>query len=111
MGRRCWKKAVMCGASGVHALAGTSVPLSFAHICAAPLWDPLVAGRLPSERISCWLSRVFLEFSVIVSSPPWQIVLHGRQCLASDPARLPDTNTYGPPCCGQDKSIMPACVW
>jgi len=62
MGRRCWKKAVMCGASGVHALAGTSVPLSFAHICAAPLWDPLVAGRLPSERISCWLSRVFLEF-------------------------------------------------
>jgi len=39
----------MCGASGVHALACTSVPFSFARICAAPLWDPLLAGRLPSE--------------------------------------------------------------
>src|SRR6266566_5171459 len=68
MGRRCSKKAVRCGAIGV-VLACASVDFS-------------LAGP----------DRVFLLFAVrLMPAFPEQIVLHGRQCPASAPARLPDT--------------------
>src|ERR1700688_2938723 len=107
MGRRCSKKAVRCGAIGVRALACTRRSFSSAGGGATPLRDSLLAERLLSERIPC-LRCLFPEFAVIIMpTVQWQIVPHGRKCLASDPAPLPDTNTCEPPCCGQDRSIMP----
>lgn len=113
MGRRCPKKAVMCGAIGVLVLACAIGSLSLASRDAARRRDFLTVPRYRPRR-SGWLlaclDRVFPLFAVI-SAFPWQILLHGQRCPASVPAPLPNTNTCGPLCYDQDRSITPACVW
>src|SRR5207249_11986595 len=89
--------------------SGSSSPTS---PCAAPRRDLLATGRLPPERILCCLRRVFPEFALtVILALPSQIVQHGRRCLASAPAPLPDTNTCELLCCDQGRLITPACVW
>src|SRR5215470_18824255 len=112
MGRRCSKKAVRCGAIDVVALACTRERFSPASPGAALRRGFLLAPRHPRGRILCCFRRVFPEFALTVMlALPWQIVLHGRQCPASDRAPLPDTNTCGPLRYDQGRSITPACVW
>src|SRR5580693_281154 len=112
MGSRCSKKLVRCGAIGVLALACTSSIFSRAGPGTAPRRDFLAAGQLLPERIRCCLRLLSRQFAVtVILVFPWQIVRSGRQCLASDLAPLPDTNTCGLPCYDPDRSITPACVW
>src|SRR2546422_11484388 len=90
MGRRCSKKAVRCGAIGV-VLACASVDFSLAGPDAALRRDFSAVPWHPPGRVLGCPDRVFVLFAVRVMPVFPEIVLHGRQCPASAPARLPDT--------------------